>query len=370
MIYQELSLAPHLSVAENILLGMEPRIGPFMNWRKVRQTAAAAMPSSAGPTSLSTFPWAGSRSRPSSFRDRPGGRRRLPRAGARRAHQQPLAPRRRASFRAGPAAQVAGDRHRLHLPLPGRSEGRLGRVLRAARREKRRLGPNLRGLQRHDRVDDGRTRRARSVSPLRCAPGAEVLTMDHLAGDGKPVEATLSLRRGEVVGIAGVVGAGRTELLRVLFGLDPVRSGQVGMAPTSAPPRPAGAGPGRRDGQRRPQDRGAGAVALDRRQRHPLASQGAGPGGAGDAPGAGPGDGAVDRSPVDQVPRPAPAGQRSIGRQPAEGGDRPPASSRRQRAPARRADARDRHRVQGAGLRTDRPARHRQRVQRASRVRS
>src|SRR5438477_2624360 len=32
MIYQELSLAKHLSVMENILLGMEPTVGPIVNW--------------------------------------------------------------------------------------------------------------------------------------------------------------------------------------------------------------------------------------------------------------------------------------------------------------------------------------------------
>ena len=36
MIYQELSLARHLSVMENILLGMEPTTGPFMRWNQVR----------------------------------------------------------------------------------------------------------------------------------------------------------------------------------------------------------------------------------------------------------------------------------------------------------------------------------------------
>src|SRR5947208_14381923 len=36
MIYQELSLAPHLSVMENILLGVEPTSGPFIRWREVR----------------------------------------------------------------------------------------------------------------------------------------------------------------------------------------------------------------------------------------------------------------------------------------------------------------------------------------------
>ncbi|MFO0612524.1 MAG: sugar ABC transporter ATP-binding protein [Polyangiaceae bacterium] len=38
---------------------------------------------------------------------------------------------------------------------------------------------------------------------------------------------TLELRRGEVVGIAGLLGAGRTELLRAIFGLDPVTRGTL-----------------------------------------------------------------------------------------------------------------------------------------------
>src|SRR5215208_126616 len=43
MIYQELSLAKHLSVMENILLGMEPTIGPIVHWPQVRRRAAEAM---------------------------------------------------------------------------------------------------------------------------------------------------------------------------------------------------------------------------------------------------------------------------------------------------------------------------------------
>jgi len=53
------------------------------------------------------------------------------------------------------------------------------------------------------------------------------LEVTALAGAAKPRLASLQLRRGEVLGIAGLVGAGRTELLRAIFGLDRVKSGQI-----------------------------------------------------------------------------------------------------------------------------------------------
>ena len=43
MIYEELALAPHLSVMENILLGIEPRRGPLMRWPEMKRRAAAAL---------------------------------------------------------------------------------------------------------------------------------------------------------------------------------------------------------------------------------------------------------------------------------------------------------------------------------------
>lgn len=59
------------------------------------------------------------------------------------------------------------------------------------------------------------------------APGEPVLDLSGLSGRALPRRADLTLRRGEVLGIAGLVGAGRTELLRTIFGLDAVRSGEV-----------------------------------------------------------------------------------------------------------------------------------------------
>jgi ribose transport system ATP-binding protein len=49
-------------------------------------------------------------------------------------------------------------------------------------------------------------------------------------GSVLPRGVSLSLHRGEILGLFGLVGAGRTELLRALFGLDPVRSGEVRVA--------------------------------------------------------------------------------------------------------------------------------------------
>jgi len=57
--------------------------------------------------------------------------------------------------------------------------------------------------------------------------GTPVLNLEALSGETMPVDADLELRRGEILGIAGLIGSGRTELVRAVFGLDPVASGQV-----------------------------------------------------------------------------------------------------------------------------------------------
>jgi ribose transport system ATP-binding protein len=54
-----------------------------------------------------------------------------------------------------------------------------------------------------------------------------LLEVKGLAGYDKPRSASFVLRRGEVLGIAGLVGSGRTELLRAIIGLDPKKEGVV-----------------------------------------------------------------------------------------------------------------------------------------------
>ncbi len=58
-------------------------------------------------------------------------------------------------------------------------------------------------------------------------PGKPLLEVRSLAGSSKPRSVTLTLREGEILGIAGLIGAGRTETLRAIFGLDRVSQGEV-----------------------------------------------------------------------------------------------------------------------------------------------
>ena len=89
----------------------------------------------------------------------------------------------------------------------------------------------------------------------RRTPGDVVLELAGLAGRLRPESASLTLRRGEVLGIAGLVGAGRTELLRAVFGLDPVRRGTIRVAA-----HVGAASPGARWSQ------GVGMVSEDRKR--------------------------------------------------------------------------------------------------------
>jgi ribose transport system ATP-binding protein len=70
------------------------------------------------------------------------------------------------------------------------------------------------------------------------APGATLLELRELSGRRLPQRVSLSLRRGEVLGIAGLVGSGRTELLRAIYGLDARTSGQVLVDGTAVAARP------------------------------------------------------------------------------------------------------------------------------------
>ncbi|HET6382322.1 MAG TPA: sugar ABC transporter ATP-binding protein [Armatimonadota bacterium] len=68
-----------------------------------------------------------------------------------------------------------------------------------------------RGLERHEAT----------------APGDPVLEVAALTRAGKFYDISFTAHRGEVLGFFGIVGAGRTEIARCLFGLDPIDSGEI-----------------------------------------------------------------------------------------------------------------------------------------------
>ncbi len=59
------------------------------------------------------------------------------------------------------------------------------------------------------------------------APDTVLDVSDLSSPDGRFADVNFSVRKGEIFGIAGLIGAGRTELVRAIAGADPIRSGSV-----------------------------------------------------------------------------------------------------------------------------------------------
>jgi len=57
--------------------------------------------------------------------------------------------------------------------------------------------------------------------------GTPVLEVEGLTQPGIVKDLTFSVRPGEVLGVSGLMGSGRSEMARILFGLDPYRSGTI-----------------------------------------------------------------------------------------------------------------------------------------------
>jgi ribose transport system ATP-binding protein len=93
--------------------------------------------------------------------------------------------------------------------------------------------------------------------------GEEILRVEHITRGERLRDVTLTLHRGEVLGIAGLLGAGRTELARVIAGADVPDTGRITIAGT---PRRV----------RSPRDAiraGIGLVPEDRKQQGLVLSQ-------------------------------------------------------------------------------------------------
>jgi len=67
-------------------------------------------------------------------------------------------------------------------------------------------------------------------------PGRVVLKVDRLTREGVFTDVSFDVRGGEIVALAGLVGAGRTEVARAIFGIDRWDAGSVEIDGTSLPP--------------------------------------------------------------------------------------------------------------------------------------
>lgn len=105
----------------------------------------------------------------------------------------------------------------------------------------------------------GRALEAYFPGHLKTEPGEELLRVENLSSPGKFEDISFTLRAGEVLGFAGLVGAGRTEIAEALFGLDRLATGRVFVKGQPMPLRHPSVG----------MSRGLGMVPEDRK-RHGL----------------------------------------------------------------------------------------------------
>jgi ABC-type sugar transport system ATPase subunit len=92
---------------------------------------------------------------------------------------------------------------------------------------------------------------------VKAQPGEELLRVEDLSSTGNFGDISFTLHAGEVLGFAGLVGAGRSEVAQAVFGLDPDATGRVLVAGK----------PIRLDGPREAMRAGVGLVPEDRKRQ-------------------------------------------------------------------------------------------------------
>ena len=227
-IYQELTLVPHLSAAENIFLGREPRRGPgIIDTRRMRERTDGLLAS----------------------------------LGLRADPHRPVRELGIAQQQMVEVAKALDDRARILImdePTSALTDAEINELFVTIERltargaaviyishrleEVRRIGHRVTVLRDGRRVA---TRDAAAVAipelirlmanrelaehfPKRRSPrGEELLRVEGLRCSGVRLGVDLTVHRGEVVGIAGLLGAGRTELARAIIGADAREGGRI-----------------------------------------------------------------------------------------------------------------------------------------------
>lgn len=240
MIYQELNLALHLTAQENILLGSESARAGWIDRKASRERARAAL-AQLGHEDLALERSAGSFSI---------------------ATQQvieiarALLAKPKVLIMDEPTSSLTqADTERLFATIARlRAQGVSIIYISHFLEECRRIADRFTVLKDGETVGSGAMRDAsldrivtlmtgREVKDLyprtAHAPGAVVLEVKEIASAPRLKKASLQLRAGEILGLGGLIGAGRTDLLRTIFGLDRLDAGEVCVvgAPADHTPR-------------------------------------------------------------------------------------------------------------------------------------
>jgi len=227
-IYQELNLVPELSVAENMYLGMELERGPFLDWQTMRRRARELLSTR---LHLDVDP-------------------RTP-VGRLGVGQQQMVEVAKALLHE--ADIIIMDEPTASLSL--REIADLFTIVRELRGHgvstifiSHHLDETFELSDRTTVLRDGQLVSTTPTADLTTASliqlmvgrdlaehdpkkpaeiGQEVLRVEGLTRHGVFEDVSFTARAGEVVGLAGLVGAGRTEVVRAIFGADPIDAGRV-----------------------------------------------------------------------------------------------------------------------------------------------
>lgn len=234
MIYQELNLAPHLTVEENIMLGKEFHSLGFARQKEMRERVKEALEFVKHPEISPDVPV-----------------KKLS-IGARQVVEITRALMGKATVLVmdEPTSSLSQEDSALLFQIIGRLKSQGVSIIYISHflEEVLEVADNYTVLRDGKKVSSGKIKNVSLEALIQMMVGQKVaemfpriehgvgdklLTLKRLKGINMQAEVNLGLHRGEIVGLAGLIGAGRTELIRTIFGLDVIVNGFVKIASIS-----------------------------------------------------------------------------------------------------------------------------------------